>query len=243
MSNNDFLDIEDSLPVRQLNAIIAFRRSSGAPVDTMGCSQLGDRGDEKLFRFQTLIALMLSAQTKDEVTAQAVANLRTLPGGLTPSSLSSSRADAIAPLIRRVSFYNTKAKRLISAAQICARDYGGDIPDTVAGLTALPGVGLKMATLAMAVAWRQQVGIGVDVHVHRIANRLQWVKTRQPEQTEAALQKLFPRELWGAVNEAVVGFGQTVCGARRPRCSGCPVADTCAHRRAQQQPPDPPASP
>jgi endonuclease-3 len=82
----------------------------------------------------------------------------------------------------------------------------------------------------MAHAWHEEVGIGVDVHVHRIANRLGWCATAHPDRTEAALQAVFPRALWAPLNEAIVGFGQTVCSARRPKCEQCPLAQTCAYR-------------
>jgi endonuclease-3 len=96
-----------------------------------------------------------------------------------------------------------------------------------------------MATLAMVHAWHEDVGIGVDVHVHRIANRLGWCATTQPEKTEAALQAVFPKELWEPLNETVVGFGQTICAARKPKCSHCPIADTCRSRADLEDAPAP----
>ena len=224
-----------STPVDQLRALIAFREKSEAPVDTMGCSKVGDKTDPKLYRFQTLIALMLSAQTKDPITAKAVENLRTLKGGLTPSSLAAQKKETVEELIRQVSFYRNKAERIIKVAGICEKDYDGDIPNTLESLVALPGVGLKMATLCMQSAWQQDIGIGVDVHVHRIANRLGWCKTDHPDKTELELQKVFPKELWRPLNETLVGFGQTICAAKKQRCEECPINDTCKYRRKQKK--------
>lgn len=220
-----------STPVEQLQALIDYRAKNQAPVDTMGCSKVGDTSDPKLYRFQTLIALMLSAQTKDQITAKAVENLRTLEGGLTPSVLASQKKETVEELIRQVSFFRNKAERIIKVAGICDRDYNGDIPDTIESLVALPGVGLKMATLAMGHAWKKNIGIGVDVHVHRIANRLGWVKTKHPDETEVELQKVFPKELWEPLNETLVGFGQTICAAKKQLCDECPIHDTCKFRR------------
>jgi endonuclease-3 len=141
-----------STALSQLEAILEFRKHKTAPVDTMGCSKLGDTNDAKLYRFQTLISLMLSAQTKDELTAKAVGNLKTLPGGLTAATLSAASLDVVEELIRPVSFFRTKACRIIRAAELCSRDHDGDIPRTTADLLAIPGVGVKMATLAMAHA-------------------------------------------------------------------------------------------
>jgi endonuclease-3 len=149
------------------------------------------------------------------------------PGGLTAATLSAATADVVQELIRPVSFFRTKADRIIQAAELCNRDYDGDIPRTITDLIAIPGVGTKMATLAMAHAWDDKVGIGVDVHVHRIANRLGWVATPHPDKTEVALQKVFPKEVWGSINAALVGFGQTICGGRKPKCDECPIADSC----------------
>lgn len=217
-------------PSEQLKAIIQFRKKTLAPVDTMGASKVGDTKDEKIYRFQTLIGLMLSAQTKDEKTSQAVKNLKEgLDGGLTPSTLSSANQETVEQLIKQVSFYKTKAGRIIEAAQICQKDYDNDIPRTMKGLTSIKGVGVKMATLCMAHAWHDQVGIGVDVHVHRIAQRLKWVKTNHPDQTETELQKLFPKELWAPLNDAIVGFGQTICSAAKPKCDLCPISDSCPY--------------
>lgn len=215
-------------PTDQLKAIIEFRKTSSAPVDTMGASKVGDKKNEKTYRFQTLIGLMLSAQTKDEINSQAVENLKNgLDGGLTPASLSKANQETVEQLIKKVSFYKNKAERIIEAAKICQKDYDNDIPSTMKGLTALKGVGVKMATLCMAHAWNEQIGIGVDVHVHRIANKLKWAKTKNPDQTEIELQKIFPKELWAPLNDAIVGFGQTICSAKNPKCEQCPISDSC----------------
>ncbi|KAK8889077.1 alpha,alpha-trehalase nth1 [Tritrichomonas musculus] len=216
-------------PSEQLKAIIEFRKKNTAPVDTMGASKVGDKKDEKIYRFQTLIGLMLSSQTKDEVTSEAVKNLRNgIEGGLTPENLSQANVDTVDQLIKKVGFHKKKAENIIEAAKICQKDYDNDIPHSIDELTALKGVGMKMATLCMAHAWHEQVGIGVDVHVHRIANLLNWVKTNHPDKTEIELEKIFPKELWEPLNEAIVGFGQTICGSKKQKCELCPISDSCS---------------
>ncbi|CAG8513237.1 1066_t:CDS:2 [Funneliformis mosseae] len=114
-------------------------------------------------------------------------------------------------------------------AKVCKEEYDNDIPDTVEGLMKLPGVGPKMAYLCMQVAWKQNQGIGVDVHVHRISNRLGWCKTEKvgPENTRQSLESWLPRSLWREINPIFVGFGQTTCLPRYPKCSSCPVSDMC----------------
>ncbi len=158
--------------------------ASNAPVDTMGCAELGDaQADPKDFRFQTLVSLMLSSQTRDEITAAAVRNLKRMPGGLTVESVLRNSDATVHECIRAVGFHNRKVIYLKSTAKVLQRDYGGDIPDSLEGLSSLPGVGMKMAQLCMQAAWGKVVGIGVDVHVHRISNRLRWNKTTTPEKT------------------------------------------------------------
>lgn len=220
--------MKKSTPVEQLKAIIEFRKTSTAPVDTMGASKVGDSTDEKTYRFQTLIGLMLSPQTKDEITSEAVKNLQKgFEGGLTPSSLSKSNVDTVDQLIKKVGFHKDKAERIIEASKICHKDYNNDIPRSLDDLMSFKGVGLKIATLCMAEAWNEQVGIGVDVHVHRISNMLKWVKTNSPDKTEIELKKIFPKEMWKPLNGAIVGFGQTICGSKKQKCELCPISDSC----------------
>lgn len=215
-------------------AAIQHQRKTGevAPVDTMGCHQLGRKEVETptVFRFTTLVSLMLSSQTKDEQTAKAVWTLQKHfqdSGGLSIENMARLSETEIRDLIYGVGFHNRKANYLHRTANLLLET--GDIPDTLEGLLALPGVGPKMAYLALQVAWDRTEGIGVDVHVHRLSNRLGWVKkpTKNPEQTRIALQSWLPREEWGRINSILVGFGQTVCTPRNPRCDECDARQWC----------------
>lgn len=215
-----------------LEALKRARRSLKAPVDSIGCHMLADTEDERVFRFQTLVALMLSSQTRDQATAEAMALLkRNLPGGLNPSSLGGCDVSLVEDCIRKVSFYRRKARYLQRMADMSAEKYNGDIPRSLEGLQEIPGVGPKMAYLTMQCAWNESLGIGVDVHVHRIASRLGWASGRTPEHTRRELEEWLPREHWSEVNSLLVGFGQTVCKAVKPRCQDCPVSAYCPSRR------------
>lgn len=209
-----------------LQMIRKMRSTRSAPVDTMGCAQLASRtATPSVARFQTLVALMLSSQTKDAVTAAAMQRLQPLP--LTVQGILATEEARLAELICPVGFYRRKAAHIRKTAAIINERKDQDIPRTLEGLLALPGVGPKMAHLVMQAAWGENVGIGVDVHVHRISNRLGWVKTNEPEATRIALQAWLPQDLWPEINPLLVGFGQTICLPQRPRCGDCLLKDVC----------------
>ncbi|KAI4140494.1 MAG: hypothetical protein LQ341_003823 [Variospora aurantia] len=205
-------------------AVQEMRKQVLAPVDTMGCESLAeDNRSPQDQRFQTLIALMLSSQTKDTTTALAIRRLQTsLPApGLTLSNILSVTPAALNALIHPVGFHNNKTKYIKATAALLAERFNNDIPDTAEGLMSLPGVGPKMAYLCMSAAWGRTEGIGVDVHVHRITNLWGWHKTREPEETRKALQAWLPREKWHEINHLLVGFGQTICLPVGRRCREC----------------------
>jgi endonuclease-3 len=202
-------------------------RAYPAVVDTMGCERLADDTmSPRDQRFQTLIALMLSSQTKDTVTAAAINNLQeNLPGGLCLESILEVDPVKLDGLIGKVGFHNNKTK-FIKAAAIDIRDkFGGDIPDTIEGLTSFKGVGPKMGYLCLSVAWGKTEGIGVDVHVHRITNLWGWHKTKNPEETRAMLESWLPREKWHEINWLLVGYGQTICTPVGRKCGECVLAE------------------
>ncbi|XP_075147791.1 nth-like DNA glycosylase 1 [Haematobia irritans] len=211
-----------------LENIRIMRCKDNAPVDTMGCHKCADENaDDKTQRFHKLVALMLSSQTKDETTYHAMLRLR--EHTLTPESIINMKPNVLENILHPVSFYKNKAKYLQQTSKVLIEKYNSDIPDNIKDLVALPGVGPKMAHICMATAWHQTTGIGVDVHVHRICNRLQWVQrtTKEPEQTRVALETWLPRDLWKEVNHLLVGFGQTTCTPVKPKCSECLNCNIC----------------
>ncbi|CAH8448170.1 unnamed protein product [Schistosoma turkestanicum] len=212
----------------QLSNIRKMRESRDAPVDLMGCERLADETEHpKTFRLQVLISLMLSSQTKDQVTAAAMERLKSK--GCTVTTLTSMETEDLQKLIYPVGFYKTKALNIKKTCEILKEKYNSDIPETVEELCTLPGVGPKMAYLAMKCAWKKTAGIGVDTHVHRIVNRLKWSKkpTKTPEQTRVSLEEWFPREYWDEINWLLVGFGQQICRPVNPNCGECLNLSTC----------------
>ncbi|KAK9499576.1 hypothetical protein O3M35_002595 [Rhynocoris fuscipes] len=172
-------------------------------------------------RYQALVSLMLSSQTKDQVTHAAILRLR--EHGLNIDNILATDDETFGKLIYPVGFWKKKITYIKKATEILKNEYNGDIPQSVEELCKLPGVGPKMAHLAMNIAWGKVSGIGVDTHVHRIVNRLHWIpnQTKTPEATRKALEDWLPQSLWFEVNHLLVGFGQTICKPVGPLCQNC----------------------
>lgn len=186
-----------------------LRQDRTAPVDDNGSEALPERhrGD-KIYRFQVLIALMLSSQTKDAVVGDTMRALQKV--GLDVENISQMEHDELNKLIGKVGFHNNKTKYIKSAVEMLKADYDGDIPPTAVEMMKLPGVGPKMAFIVENVAFGTTTGIGIDTHMHRMFNALGWVSSKNPEQTRIQLEAWLPREYWPTVNLLWVGFGQEV---------------------------------
>jgi len=175
--------------------------------------------------FEILIATMLSAQTKDAVTAAASSRLFKV--ARTPKSMAQLTTAAIEKLIYPVSFYRNKAVHVKETCRQLMERFGGRVPGTMEALLTLPGVGRKTANLVLILAHASGDNICVDTHVHRISNRLGWVRTRSPEETEHALYTAAPRRWWPVVNLYLVTWGQNVCRPVYPLCPQCVLVDIC----------------
>ncbi|KAK6022607.1 base excision DNA repair protein, HhH-GPD family [Ostertagia ostertagi] len=239
-------DIEDLWKL-QVERITEMRKSGDAPVDTMGCHKLPDPlASAKTFRFQALVALMLSSQTKDEVTSAAMYRLRKhgcnvdamieiptaeLEKLLCPVGfykvLSGSR-NSSGSVFRNPSFLRRRQFSSRRRADSTKEKYDSvNVPTHIEDLCSLAGVGPKMAHLVLQIAWNKVEGIAVDTHVHRIVNRLGWMKTSTPEQTRVKLQEMLPRSHWTTINPLLVGFGQQICLPIGPKCGSCLCQDIC----------------
>lgn len=178
--------------------------------------------------FCVLVGTILSARTKDACTAGAVRRLFAAAQGerFAPQDLERLGEEEIATLIYPVGFYRDKARHLKNLPRVLEEKFGGILPHTVEELCELPGVGRKTANLTVAVGFNLPA-ICVDVHVHRICNRLGLIKTKTPLETEMTLRKLLPVKYWKTWNSHLVSFGQTRCAPVRPRCADCPIAHFC----------------
>jgi len=180
--------------------------------------------------FRILLGTILSARTKDACTAAACGRL--FENVTTPEGLRGIPQDALERLIYPVGFYREKARHLKALPDVLDGKFGGVLPQTVEELCELPGVGRKTANLVVALGFGKPA-ICVDVHVHRITNRLGLISTQTPYDTEMALRQTLPVRYWKTWNSYLVSFGQTRCFPRNPRCADCPLAAFCASHSIQ----------
>jgi uracil-DNA glycosylase len=233
-SNNSSLAVPGAAPQhwwKQLAAIERARSARSAPVDFIGCHMLGEKSDgEAAFRFQTLVALILSTRTSDNAVASAMQRLRTLAapldqrGRLSAQAVAELDTELLGKALVGVTYSKVKTERLARVATTLTERYAGDAPRELTDVLSLPGVGPKVAHLFMQVGWGETLGIGVDTHVHRIAGRLGWTRgAKNAEATREQLELWMPREHWQELNPLLVGFGQQVC-ADKPACRSCRLA-------------------
>jgi endonuclease III len=175
--------------------------------------------------FQVLIATLLSARTQDATTLAA--STRLFKVARTPKTMASLTARRIERLIYPVSFYRHKARHVKETCRILVERFGGRVPKTMEELLTLPGVGRKTANLVLILAFKSTRNICVDTHVHRIANRLGWVHTATPAETEQALYRATDSRWWPLINLYLVTWGQNVCRPAYPRCGTCVISDSC----------------
>ncbi len=174
--------------------------------------------------YKVLISTVLSLRTKDETTKEA--SLRLFERAPDIFKLKELSEEEIKKLIYPVGFYKTKAKNLKKIAKIIVDKYDGVVPSDLDELLKLPNVGRKTANLVLAKGYNIPA-ICVDIHVHRISNRLGLVKTKTPTETEFALSKILPKKYWIEFNDLLVPFGQNICRPTSPFCSRCPIYDFC----------------
>ena len=174
--------------------------------------------------FRVLITTILSQRTRDENTDQAAAALFDVYK--TPEEIANAPTEEVEKLIKKAGFYRVKAKRVKEVSKIIHEDYNDVVPDDIEELLGLPGVGRKTANCVIVYGFRKSA-IPVDVHVHRISNRLGLVHTKNPDETEFELAKIVPQKYWLDLNEKFVRFGQDICRPIGPKHEECPISDLC----------------
>ena len=176
--------------------------------------------------FKVLISTILSSRTKDDTTYKA--SNRLFNEYKNPKELSQAKVVEVRRLIKPVAFYKIKAKKVKQVAEIIYKEFNSQVPGELKQLLELPLVGRKTANCVLVYGFREPA-IPVDVHVHRISNRLGLVETESPEETEIELEKITNKKYWIHVNEYFVRFGQLICKPINPRCHECRFQNTCRY--------------
>jgi|TARA_B100001750_G_scaffold74151_1_gene59068 endonuclease-3 len=181
--------------------------------------------------FSILIGTILSARTKDESTTRIVKDLFKVYKN--SKQLANAKIKDVEKIIKSIGFYHVKAKRIIDVAKIIDTKYNGTVPDDLEKLVELPGVGRKTANCVLVYAY-EKPAIPVDIHVHRISNRLGLVQTKNPEETEFELMKLIPKKYWIDINDTFVMYGQNICKPISPMCDVCKIKNLCKYYKTKK---------
>jgi endonuclease-3 len=186
---------------------------------------------EKGDPFAILIGTILSARTKDENTTRVVKKL--FSEYKTAKELANAKTKDIEKIIKSIGFYHVKAERIIKVARLIENRFNGQVPDNLDQLIQLPGVGRKTANCVLVYAF-EKPAIPVDIHVHRISNRLGLVNTKTPEETEQELMQKIPRKYWLKINDTFVMYGQNICKPVSPMCNVCKIKKSCKYYKTRQ---------
>lgn len=174
--------------------------------------------------FTVLISCLLSLRTQDKTTIAASDRLFAIADE--PKSMLATPIAVIEKAIYPVSFFRTKARSIHAICEVLFERFDGKVPSDMDSLLGLPGVGRKTANIVITLAFRKP-GIAVDIHVHRISNRLGYVRTRTPDETEMTLRQKLPRRYWIILNDLLVAYGQNLCKPVSPFCSNCRISVYC----------------
>ena len=191
---------------------------------------LQDLHDAETGPFSILIGTILSARTKDEATTKAVKAL--FLKYKNPKELAKAKIKDVEKIIKSIGFYHVKSKRIIDVAKIIDKQYKGKVPDELDSLVQLPGVGRKTANCVLVYAF-EKPAIPVDIHVHRISNRLGLVSTKNPEETEQELMKTIQKKYWIDINDTFVMYGQNICKPISPMCDVCKIKKMCKYYKSK----------
>lgn len=208
--------------IKSLGKIISLLKKEIKPFENPISTEIGIKTKDPFF---VLISCILSLRTKDTTTGPAAKRLFALAGN--PKDMLKLSKKQIEKAIFPVGFYPTKAKYILKTCRALVNGYGGNVPDREEELLKLPGIGRKCMGIVMCYGFNKSSNIPVDTHVHKIANRLGWVKTKTPEKTEFALMKIIPKKYWHDLNNLLVAHGQNICVSVSPFCSKCYISGYC----------------
>ena len=208
--------------IKNIDKIIKLLKKEAKDFENLVVSKIGEIKKDP---FKVLISCILSLRTQDKTTGPV--SLKLFEIADTPQKLAKMPLGKIQKIIKPVNYYITKSKRIKEIARTIEKKYKGKVPDTFEELMKLKGVGKKTAAITMVYGHKKADYIPVDVHVHVIANRLGWVKTKNAEQTMDELMKVVPRKYWHDLNDLFVLHGQNICITSSPFCSKCAIRHCC----------------
>lgn len=202
------------------------KKHNKAPVDLLGAQHHSNKDlSENEQAFQFLVGVLLSVQTRDELTDRVMKSL--LKDGITIQKYYKLTEKEIFEKIKNINFNKKKSKYIKEAVTKIVDEFDGEVPDTLKGLTSFKGIGNKVANIILQEAFGKNIGVAVDVHVHRISNRLKFADSKKPDGTMETLNDIFDEDMYREVNQVLVGFGQLCCSKKNPKCLECPVVDDC----------------
>lgn len=213
-----------------MEKILCGMKNTMAAVKPPRMTALRELHEAETGPFSILIGTILSARTKDEATAKAVKIL--FSKYRSPAELAGAKIKDVEKIIKSIGFYHVKSKRIIEVAKIIHSKYKDRVPDDLDTLVELPGVGRKTANCVLVYAF-EKPAIPVDIHVHRISNRLGLVNTKNPEETEQELMKKIERKYWIDINDTFVMYGQNICKPISPMCSVCKIKKKCKYYKSK----------
>jgi len=208
--------------IKNISKIIKLLKKEIKHFENPIATEIGEKTKDP---FLVLISCILSLRTKDTTTGPA--SKRLFERADNPYDMLRLSKKRIEKAIFPVGFYPTKAKWIREVCKILIKDYNGKVPDSEEDLLKLPGIGRKCLSITMCYAFFKSGYLAIDTHCHRIPNRLGWIKTKTPEQTEIELKKILPKKYWRDFNDIFVTFGQNICTPVSPFCSRCPVKTYC----------------
>ena len=213
-----------------MEKILQGMRNTMNAVKPPRITALRDLHDAQTGPFSILIGTILSARTKDEATTKAVKIL--FSKYKNPKQLANAKVKDVEKIIKSIGFFHVKSKRIIEVAKIINTKYKGKVPADLETLVELPGVGRKTANCVLVYAF-EKPAIPVDIHVHRISNRLGLVETKKPEETEQELMKKIKKKYWIEINDTFVMYGQNICKPISPMCNVCKIKKNCKYYKSK----------
>ena len=205
---------------REISTVITTLKKHSKNFKQPAVTEIAEEQDA----YKVLVSCIISLRTRDTITEKIVPRLFAVAD--TPEKMSKLPLRRIKKIIRPINYYKTKAKRIKEISRIIVKKYGGKVPDDIDELIKLKGIGRKTANIVVVYGFNKH-GMPVDTHVHKVTNRLGWVKTKTAEKTEQELRNIVPKKYWHDFNDLFVQFGQNICVPRRPHCWECPITRWC----------------